>query len=270
MPKELSKLVETNVSDNERWLDIAVAAYCMMGYSHPKITELDTWTGNGIANADLVAQALAHIEPINRDELFVSAVIRHADINKESSGAALSRNEQYDLITNRLLSEKLNADQPSPMTVMLAGYVIKDKTHPLTDIAVRASIRLLKSTKKAELQDLQAACRLVTLYGNDNDFAILVKEIPRIVKSNDSKPRRFWPEPTFTNAKPRGYRTIPIIRALIGMRGNYRASYRYCDYAVFNLQWITGMDFGFDFKQSIDDRNKAVARAKTWLAKNPD
>ena len=60
-----------------------------------------------------------------------------------------------------------------------------------------------------------------------------------------------------------------LCRALIGIRGNYTAVFRYCDYAALNLQWITGKDFGFDFKQRIDDRNKAVAKVKTWLAGNP-
>ena len=62
---------------------------------------------------------------------------------------------------------------------------------------------------------------------------------------------------------------IALCRIAIEDRVALDETYRFCDIAGFNLQQLTGTDFGLKSKQSPAERERALQKAKAWLAANP-
>ncbi|MHB0999858.1 MAG: hypothetical protein ACYC27_11495 [Armatimonadota bacterium] len=273
IPEQVSVLVEKNVHDKDQWFDIAVATYCSLSIPRLRINELDSWNGRKKSQVDLVRIALDHASPQNLEEQFVSSVIQHASDLLWASSTALNLNDQYIETTKKHLLDELNSDKPAVMTLKLSADVIKhyikDNNHPFIDIAVKVSRKLLATKKNASREDTSAASEIITIYGSDDDFMFLTDEIKKAAKSSKDSFDKLWRGTNYRKGILRN-RKIILCNALIDNKSDYSSDLRFCDLAVSHLQHETGEKFGFDLKQSKSERNKAVAKAKQWLAKNPD
>src|SRR2546422_11616782 len=64
-------------------------------------------------------------------------------------------------------------------------------------------------------------------------------------------------------------RVIFVARLLIDDTDLAQPNWRICDMATMLVQSESGVDFGLKYKQTADERDVAIKKAKVWLAKNP-
>ena len=287
--------------DETRWLDIAVASYCSMPVQRPTISELLTTQDYTRAEAFLTAKALTHIRSNGLEDRFIRTAISHSPFHSWGTAVTIALNYSHHPTAVRLLNKCLRDNIPD--AVFMVSLIIKSKNNPLAPEAVAAAKRLLTESRNlgslAHILDrvlpflpmpkyrtllaqflssvprryrilldgflsqnnLREACRLILEYGSQSDLAFLIKEIRQSQETNQKRYSMLWQSCADSNNK----RLIAICRIVINDNNIFHGDTRFCDSAVSVLQRITGVDFGWDYKQSTVEHNKAVEKAKEWL-----
>jgi len=258
-------LISRHIRDDEvRWLDIAVATHCAMGVPRPTIEQLRQRKGLRRPQGMLASRALRRVSDENLDDRVIATAIEHAAVHQWGTGVLLSQNYRRHPTAVRLLTEALQAGRPE--AVYVAQYIIKDADHPLVPAAVHAAISVVRAQDSAEFSSLRPACELIRDYGDEGDFDILLEEIEAAQTTDRDRYKRLWRSCAYV----KNQRLIRIIRLVIEDCRASSEDYRFCDLAGFELQRVTDVDFGLSSGQSAEEREQALARARAWLAENPD
>ncbi len=251
-------------NDEARWLDIAVATCCAMPMPRPTIEQLRQGQGLRRPQGILASRVLRRVSDHNLDDRIIATAIEHAAVHQWGTGVLLSQNYRRHPTAVRLLTEALQARRPE--AVYVAQSIIKEADHPLVPPAVRAAIRVLRAEEAVEFNNLRAACELIRDYGDEGDFDILLEEIEAAQTTDRDRYKRLWQSCAYV----KNQRLIRIIRLVIEDRHPFSEKLRFCDLAGFELQRVTDVDFGLSSGQSAEEHEQALARARAWLAENPD
>lgn len=246
-------------NDEPRWLSIATASYCAMGVPRPTIVDLLEGRGHDRSQGILTAKALNHAGSQDLDARLISEAMGQSRHHAWGTAVTIVMNYSHYQAALKLLDESLQS--ATPEAIYIAAYVIKDKEHPLISIAIGASIRFLSERNSPEFNNLRAACELIRDFGDENDFAFLLEEIRKSQKIDRKRYQMLWQSCAYT----KNPRLIPICRIVINDNDVFSDGLRFCDVAAFELQRVTGANFGLRSEQSFQEREKSIARAKEWL-----
>lgn len=259
----LYKLIEEKVgNDRDRWLSIAAAYYCSMGVPRPTLAAVLEYQGGKLPQLSLLAEALVRAGGERLDERLIEEALRRSGYHTWGTAVTISLNYQNHPTALRLLSESLAKTEPA--AIYIAAYLIKQKEHPLCTAAVSAAVRFLKERGEQESGAFSAACQLIRDYGSDRDFAFLLDELRQAQRADRSRYRMIWQSCAYT----KNPRLIAVCRIVIGDGERFSGELRFSDVAAFELQRVTGIDFGVAMNQTPEEREQAIARARAWLQTN--
>ncbi len=159
----------------------------------------------------------------------------------------------------KLLTQSLAAN--SRDAIVISAFIIKDKDHPLIQAAIAAAVRLLKEHDNQEFNSMRPACELILNYGSENDFAFLLNELRQAQEADHQRYANIWT--SFSGTTNR--RVVEVCKILIDDEGTFYTNVRFCDSAAFELQRVTGMNFGMTMGQGNYEREQALAAARAWL-----
>jgi hypothetical protein len=258
----LYRLIEEKVgSDRDRWLSIATAYYCSMGVPRPTVAAVLEGRGGETPQLSLLAEALNKAGEERLDERLIEEALKRSGYHAWGTAVTISLNYQNHPTALRLLAESLARTEPA--AIYIAAYLIKQKEHPLCPAAVSAAVRFLGERGEQEFDAFRAACQLIRDYGSDQDFAFLLDELRQARRADRSRYRMIWQACAYT-MNPR---LIAVCRIVIGDGERFSDELRFSDIAAFELQRVTGVDFGLTMKQTPEGREQAIARARAWLQK---
>ena len=258
--EETCKLIARHVGDDQdRWLSIAVACYSAMGMPRPKIGDLPTSAEHRGLQAALAARALGHIDVDGLDDRFIALSMKQCTIHTWGTAVTISVNYSGHPTAIQFLKKALEA--PTPEAVYIARYIIKEKGHPLCDAAVNAAASVLTQPDTSDSSGFRAACELIRDYGDEKAFALLLEDIRESQKTDRERYMKLWQACAYTKNR----RLIPICRIVIDDRTACSDNLRFCDFAAFTLQRVTGENFGLSSTQTAAERETAIQKARDYL-----
>jgi len=265
-----SLLVKHVGNDQNRWLEIAVGTYCSMGIPRPTIAALPSSPVGFRQETAFAAKALGHVAGPDVEPRFIEVALRHASLHTWGTAVTFSLNQSPTSL--RLLQEALQGDTPEALYI--ADYLIKDAKDPLIPLALKSATRLLLRQGKVDDHYLRLAGGLITRYGDEHAFSLLLGEIRRCQKQDLNRYTVLW-RASFDDSNARDDRSIRLCAIMIGDRriatddpSAVSRGIRFCDKAAYHLQKISGVDFGFRSGNTLANRDRAIERAEAWLAKN--
>ena len=104
------------------------------------------------------------------------------------------------------------------------------------------------------------------MFGEDKDIEHLVGLMETANKSDHQRYTMLWRSWIYASTP----RVIFVARLLIDDTDLVQPNWRICDLATMLVQSASGVDFGLKDKQTTDERDVAMKKAKVWLAKNPN
>lgn len=272
------KMLEQQIGDDEaRWITLAVVGYCatipnrtLAELPDPAEQDSDPERPRLLfvrppLHERLAGLAMRHVHDPKWKERFVATALSFAPLHSSYQVAvAIEKNFPSDPDILAILAKALDEHQPGVLAVIIS--LIHNIDHPLIDPARRAAMASLRSHRKAASADFISAWRFILNFGDEQQFAWLLRDLIRSQKSDRQRFMTAWR----ASAEGKNTRLIELCRVVIEDRGRYHGSrWRFCDSAGFTLQQLTGADFGFANDQSAAERDAAVTKAKAWLKKNP-
>lgn len=255
--------------DTARWLDIAVIVYNSLGIPRLSIADLQAGKTPDACRASvlLVAKALSHVPKETLDEQFIKATIDKMDEMTWGAGQTISHSYASHPLALSLLIQRLKSGNSA--AIVVARQVLRaNPDKALLQAALDASMRLI-SNPDAPLTDRGwgSALQLVRDSGTEEQFKTMLNVFEKSLKEDHERFVSMWQ--SLANAS--SDRAIPIIR--IAIRDNSPLpdwqGVRISDLAACELQRVTGVQFGANTKSTVDERNKAIEKAKQWLSENP-
>jgi hypothetical protein len=113
------------------------------------------------------------------------------------------------------------------------------------------------------MSELQAASGLIRDYGNDAQFGALVATLRRLKTADVEQYRKLFGSAAFSENK----REIELAAVLIDDTREGFPPMRYCDVAASEIQRLSGQHFGVVQNMTRADWDRAVGRAREWLAR---
>jgi hypothetical protein len=263
-------LLVGTVNENQ-WLPIFVASYCALPLPRPTMAEMLEGSTGDRPYAAFALRALGHLEREGLDDRVIETAIRNMAVSSWGTALTLKLNYPRHPTATALLTDALNEDRSGALDI--ADFLVEDGTHPLVPVALEAASRWLRKRDRVDLKDratwggfgaLRSACQLIRRWGDEEAFAVLLDEFRRAREGDRARFAALWQSSAYAQEP----RTIELCRIAIDDRGELSGGRRFCDVATTELQRVTGQDFGWEAEQSPAERDRAVARAKDWLARH--
>jgi len=302
-----SLLARSIGNDDERWLEIAVAIYARGGTPAPTIPQLLAPPPNLRCRHRFAAWALSQAGSADPEARLLRLAMDRAALHPEGTARIISLN--YSAMAQGLLEEALRRDRPealrvasrviadlSPRLSVEGGsrsvsserLAARGRLRELIAATVAAATRLLPRRGPVDDRCLYTAGRLIRSYGDGQAFSLLLDEI-RIAQKTD--PKRYallWSSAFDWSKTDKPQRSIAVCTILLADRtlvtkelsflGNEiyfeertrgSKNVRFCDTAVYALQKLAGVDFGFRSPGTRGDHDRAVEMAEAWLSRHP-
>lgn len=260
--KDLISYVEAAVQDDEdRWVDISVALLCSMGLQRWSIKDLLKGSKYKASSVDFAARALGNVAENGLTDRIIRGLVLHAPVHPWGSAVTLKSDFLEHLTLVESLTQSLKTLTPG--STYVAYFLAPNDKHPILPQALATSLKILHK-KDCEFADLRAACELIRDYGSEAQFEHLLAAFRKYQKENRKRYRELWQGSAYTMNK----RLIRICAIAITDKGACSKNLRFCDLATFQLERVTGVDFGIDSKQDTHERDKAVGKALSWLREN--
>jgi hypothetical protein len=230
-----------------------------MGVPRQTIAEILEDHGRRMPQVALLAEALEKSGRENLDERLIAQALRYTSYHTWGTAVTIGLNYPHHPLAVKLLTQSLEAN--SHNAIVISAFIIKDTEHPLIQAAIAAAVRLLKEHGNQEFNSMRSACELILNYGSENDFAFLLNELRQSQKADHHRYASIWR--SFSGTTNR--RLIEVCKILIDDDGSFYNGVRFCDSAAFELQRVTGMNFGMAMGQGHYEREQALAAARAWL-----
>lgn len=263
-PRETQALLDVAIGeDEERWLGVAAAMACSRIVWRPSLTELRAEPAGDVAGRGPVLGILGHAlhKGVARgfpDRLIVK-LVEDGAVDPGGTGSALVEFKDSAVLVERLRAA-LSRNQPG--ATIIAWELVRSGQRAVLPEALPAALHVVENPGAVYLSELRAASGLILDYGDDAQFGALVGTLRRL-KLSDAEP--YWQ--LFVATEHSGnQREIALAAVLIDDTRMARASMRYCDVAAGLLQRLSGKDFGVGEKMTRADWDRAVGRARAWLA----
>jgi hypothetical protein len=273
----------------------------------PTIPELLAPPSGLLPNYQFAAKALRHVGRTKLDARVLRLAMNQAALHPESTAFILLLN--YSPTARELLEDALQRDRPEAVRVaalvIRVGFkplflgdwgrkvsaermALLGRTKELIPATVAAATRLLSRGGLVDDRYLYDAGRVVRSHGDSRAFSLLLDQIRRAQATDPRRYALLWPSAFDWSKTDKPQRSIavcailladrnPVTKALI-FRGNEihlenqnagSKNVRFCDEAVYAMQKLAGVDFGFRSAGSLAYHDKAVTRAELWLSEHP-
>jgi hypothetical protein len=159
------------------------------------------------------------------------------------------------------LRDALSRNQKGAVTI--AWYLARNEQRSMSPEALAAAEKLVTNPGPVDMSELQAASGLIRDYGDDAQFGALVATLRRLKTTDVEQYQKLFGSAAYSENK----REIALAAVLIDDTREGFPPMRYCDVAAASLQRISGQDFGVVQNMTRSDWDRAVSRARDWLAR---
>lgn len=274
LPDAIYRRAGTRIGDDEnRWLDIAVAALQNISRTTPRrgVADFRAATKGQRPNKywPLLTQALRHLHPpsstrFDQEKLVAALVEAKADI-------VLAENYPTHPQVLRYFEMGLAAGQSESLRRIMAlldNPARAVRSHPLIPMALLGARRALAEKRPFAKTPLYEAVTLIRKYGDARDWQFYMSELRR-AQHADFKRFEILYRSVLWSRDPR---VLPVFALLLDdPRATPRGmSSRVNDEAVFALRMSYRIDLGPKPANSLAERDQAVAKSKAWLKSKLD
>lgn len=264
-PPEAQRLLDAALGDaEERWLAVAASIVSSLGVPRPSIAEImsgghdkDRIRGPVLA---LLAHALQKGAKREFPDRLIIRLVDDASVHAWGSATTLLQFRDSPVLVDRL-RDALGRDKGGAVTI--AWYLARDQQRPVLPEALVAARKLVTNPGPVNMSELQAASGLIRDYGDDAQFGALVATLRRLKVSDVEQYRKLFGSAAYSQNK----REIELAAVLIDDTREGFPPMRYCDVAAGVLQRLSGQDFGVGQNMTRFDWDRAVGRARDWLAR---
>ncbi len=268
--ERLMEILLVNIGqDKDRWAQVALAGYCSLSRNNrPRLDSLPEKMEGQKFRFNLTRTALCQLPQSEFDSLLIREAVKQVQSYPLQMADMLSNNYPRHPTAVSLLLEALK--QPTPETAFVASRMIKDAAHPLSIPAANAAAQVFELNEDFSYHYLiTGAAKLILQYGNEKQQAQLLKLLREAQKRDRWKFQGIWAGVANWGGKEQH---LPFYTTALSDSGLYLDGQfllrgrRFCDSAVKTLQHRMGVNFGYELKQSESERDKAIEKAKAWLA----
>ncbi len=179
-----------------------------------------------------------------------------------SWGAA---NILVDFKDSTVLIDELNARlrRGAGAATTVAWFIVKSGQRAVLPEALNLAQKQVSNPAPVPADELRIAAQMLATYGDDRQFESLAAAMQRLRQQDEPHYRELW----FGAASPQNQRRLRLSAILIDDRRQFSGGLRYCDYAAWMVQTLSGAKFGTGRieEMSAADRDRFVGRAAAWL-----
>lgn len=264
-PSEAQRLLDAAIgNDEEHWLGVAAAIVCSLGIPRPSFAEIMSSANYEDPRRGPILALLAHaLEKSAKREFpdrLIIKLVDDAPAHAWGSAVALVQFKDSPVLIGRL-RRALSRNQKGAVTI--AQYLVNNEQRSMLPEALAAAQKLVTNPGPVDMSELQAASGLIRDYGDDVQFGTLVATLRRLKTADVEQYRKLFRSVAYSKNK----REIALAAVLIDDTREGFPPMRYCDVAAANLQRMSGQDFGVVQNMTRSDWDRAVSRARDWLAR---
>jgi hypothetical protein len=264
-PTEAQRLLDTAIgNDEERWLGVAASIVSSLGIPRPSLAEVMSGAtlNDPVRGPILVLLAHALQKGAKREfpDRLIVKLVDDAPVHAWGSATTLLQFKDSPVLSDRL-RDALSRNQEG--AVRIAWYLARNEQRSVLPEALATAQRLVMNPGPVNMSELQAASGLIRDYGNDAQFGALVVRLRRLKTSDVEQYRKLFGSAAYSENK----REIELATVLIDDAREGFPPMRYCDVAAAEIQRLSGQDFGVAQNMTRSDWDRAVGRAREWLAR---
>ncbi len=263
-PTEAQPLLDAAIGDDEeRWLAAAAAIVSSLATPHPPVTQILSGTIDNQLIQRRKLGLLAHtLQKSGRsgfpDRLIIK-LVDDAPAHAWGSATTLVEFKDSPVLIARLRAA-LSRNQPGAVTI--AWTLVRNEQRSILPQALPAALHLVTNPGPVNMSELQAASGLIRDFGDDAHFNALVATVRRLKAIDVEQYRKLFGSAAYSENK----REIELAAVLIDDTREGFPPMRYCDVAAGRLQHLSGQDFGVTQNMTRPAWDRAVSRARHWLA----
>jgi hypothetical protein len=264
-PPEAQGLLDAAIgNDEERWLAVAASIVSSLGIPRPSVAEIMSGANNKDPVRGPILVLLAHALQKGAKREFpdrlIIKLIDDAPVHAWGSATTLIQFKDSAVLIDRL-RDALRRGQKGAVTI--AWFLVRNEQRSVLPQALAAAQKLVTNPGPVNMSELQAASGLIRDYGDDAQFSALVVSLRRLKAADVEQYRKLFGAAAYSENK----REIELAAVLIDDTREGFPPMRYCDVAAGVLQRLSGQDFGVAQNMARSDWDRAVGRAREWLAK---
>lgn len=264
-PSEAQRLLDAAIgNDEERWLGVAAAIVCSLGIPRPSLAEIMSSANNKDPIRGPILVLLAHALERGAKREFpdrlIIKLVDDAPAHAWGSATTLLQFKDSSVLIGRL-RDALSRKQKGAVTI--GWYLVRNEQRSMLPEALAAAQKLAMTPGPVDMSELQAASGLIRDYGDDTQFGALVSTLRRLKTADVEQYRKLFGSAAYSENK----REIELAAVLIDDTREGFPPMRYCDVAAASLQRTSGQDFGVVQNMTRSDWDRAVSRARDWLAR---
>ncbi len=263
-PSEAQPLLDAAIGDDEeRWLGAAAAIVCSLGIPRPPLAQILSGTIDNQPNRSPTMRLLAYTLQKGAlrefpDRLIIK-LVDDSPAHAWGSATTLVEFKDSPVLISRL-RDALSRNQTGAVTI--AWTLARNEQRSVLPQALPAALHLVMNPGPVNMSELQAASGLIRDFGDDAHFNALVATVRRLKAIDVEQYRKLFGSAANSENK----REIELAAVLIDDTREGFPPMRYCDVAAGRLQRLSGQDFGVAQNMTRPDWDRAVSRARQWLA----
>jgi hypothetical protein len=265
VPTEAHRLLDAAIgNDEERWLAVAVSLVSSLGIPRPSLAEMmsDAVEKNFLRRPMLAVLADALQKGAKREfpDRLITKLVDDASVHAWGSATTLVEFKDSPVLSARL-GDALDWNRRGAVTI--AWSLVRNGQRSLLRQSLAAAQKLVMNPGPVNMSELQAASGLVRDYGDDAQFGALVATLRRLKTADVEQYRKLFGSAAYSDNQ----REIQLAAVLLDDTREGFPPMRYCDVAASTLQRLSGKEFGIGQHMTRADWDRAVGRARDWLAK---
>lgn len=263
-PPETQRLLGAALGDDEeRWLAVAASMVSALGIPRPSVAEIMSGATekNPIHGPILVllAHALGKSGKREFPDRLIIKLVDDASAHAWGSATTLVQFKDSPVLIARL-RDALSRNHQGAVTI--AWTMVRNEQRAVLPQALPAALSLVMNPGPVNMSELQAASGLIRDFGDDTQFGALVATLRRLKATDFEQYRKLFGSAAYSENK----REIELAAVLIDDTREGFPPRRFCDVAAGILQRRSGRDFGVVQNMTRPDWDRAVSRAREWLA----
>jgi hypothetical protein len=159
------------------------------------------------------------------------------------------------------LNDRLRRRTSGAITV--ASVIVKSGQRAVLPEALNLAERQVADPSQVLPSELRVAAQVLAVYGDNRQFETLVAALRRFRPEDETRYRDLW----WGATSEQNERQLRLAAVLIDDQRPFGGTLRYCDFAAWRVQSLSGQRFGSGRleEMSLADRDRFVARAAAWL-----
>jgi hypothetical protein len=150
-------------------------------------------------------------------------------------------------------------------SIYVAWVLVRNGQRAFLPEALDAAVNLVSAPEPVLMNRLQASSWLLRDYGSDRQFDAIPATLRRLKNENEVAYRELFGSVNYMQSQ----RELRVAAVLIDDRRPGFGTLRYCDVAAATVERLSGQAIGIKQEMTLQERDRAVARAAAWLSSHP-